>query len=102
MTPEAAIRKVSGLCRSGKVVTEGNRQGRRSGKVFIETGTIQRGVLPCPHCGAPAGMGTVTVRHDDGRSVSFSPRVFHYVEAGHKITGRDVNGAKLADIMADA
>ena len=102
VTSEDAIRRISGLCRSGRGVTEDGHTGRRSGKVFIETGTIQRGVLPCPHCGALAGMGSVKVRHDDGRSVTFNPRLFHYVEAGHKITARDVDGKKLAAIMADA
>ena len=101
MKVEDAIRRVDGLCRSGRVVEDRGRQGRRSGKLFVETGRIQRGVLPCPHCGAPVGMGTVRVRHDDGRSVSFSPRLFHYVSAGHPISPRDVDGKKLAAIVAD-
>jgi hypothetical protein len=102
MKVEDAIRRVDALCRSGRVVEERGRQGRRSGRVFVETGSIQRGLMPCPHCGAPAGMGTVRVRHDDGRSVSFNPRLFHYAAAGHPISARDVDGKKLAAIVADA
>jgi len=102
MKVEEAIRRVEALCRSGRVVEERGRHGRRSGKVFVDTSGIQRGVLPCPHCGALAGMGTVRVRHDDGRSVSFNPRLFHYATAGHPITARDVDGKKLIAILEDA
>lgn len=101
MTTEDAIRRVEALCRSGRSVEERGRHGRRSGKVFVETGSIQRGLVACPHCGAAAGMGTVRVRHDDGRSVSFNVRLFHYAAAGHPITARDVDGRKLAAILAD-
>jgi hypothetical protein len=102
MKVEDAIRRINSLCRSGRAVTEGRRIGHRTGKVFIETGAVQRGVVSCPQCGALVGMGTVTVRHDDGRSVSFNPRLFHYVAAGHKLSARDVNAAKLTAIMGDA
>jgi hypothetical protein len=102
MKVEDTIRRVDVACRSGPTVQERGRYGRRTGQVFIETGGIQRGLLPCPHCGALAGMGTIRVRHDDGRSISFNVRLFHYATAGHPITARDVDGKKLAAIMADA
>jgi hypothetical protein len=102
MRLEDAIRRVSDLCRSGHTVSEGGRLGHRFGEVFIETGMVQRGVQPCPHCGALVGMGQITVWHDDGRKVKFNPRLFHYVDAGHKITARDVDGKTLVAIMADA
>jgi len=102
MTPEDAIRKIAALCRSGRQVNEEGRTGYRIGKVFIDTGGLQRGVTSCPHCGALMGMGRIVVRHDDGRNVSFNPRLFHYVEAGHPITSRDVNGKLLVAIMSDA
>jgi len=48
------------------------------------------------------GMGSITVCHDDGRTVRFNPRLFHYAEAGHPITNRDVNCKLLVAIMSDA
>jgi hypothetical protein len=48
------------------------------------------------------GMGSITVRHDDGRAVRFNLRLLHYAEAGHPITARDVNGKLLVVIMSEA
>lgn len=102
MTLEDAVRKIAALCRSGHQINEGGRTGYRTGRVFIDMSGLQRGVTSCPRCGALMGMGRITVRHDDGRSVSFNPRVLHYVEAGHSITSRDVNAKLLVAIMSDA
>ncbi|GEM_PF-2886178 len=102
MTPEDAIRKIAALCRSRSAISEGGRSGYRSGRVFIDTSGLQRGVVPCPRCGALMGMGSITVCHDDGRTVRFNPRLFHYAEAGHPITNRDVNCKLLVAIMSDA
>lgn len=102
MTPEEAVRKIAAACRFGHTVHEGGRTGYRLGKVFVDTSGVQRGVLPCPLCGALMGMGSITLRHDDGRTVHFSPRLFHYVEAGHPVTSRDVNGKLLVAIMEEA
>ncbi len=102
MTPEDAIRKIAAVCRSGRSVSEEGRTGYRIGKVFVDTRGLQRGVVPCPRCGALMGMGSIKVYHDDGRMVYFSPRLFHYVEAGHPITSRDVNGNLLVAIMSES
>jgi hypothetical protein len=74
----------------------------RSGQVTVDRGQLQRGVVHCPFCGGWAGMGLITVRHDDGRSVSFNPRLFHYAQAGHPITGDDVDAPTFVAMMADA
>ncbi|MDW8070451.1 MAG: hypothetical protein RMK79_03150 [Anaerolineae bacterium] len=102
MTLEDAIREIAAACRSGRSVSEAGKTGYRIGKVFVDTGGLQRGVTPCPLCGALMGMGSITVRHDDGRTVHFSLRLFHYAEAGHPITSRDVNGKLLIAIMSEA
>ena len=72
-----------------------------SGKVTIDY-RIERGILPCPVCGQWTGMGMITVRHVDGRSVSFSPALYHYVDAGHVISDSDFDGDLLIAIMGDA
>jgi hypothetical protein len=70
-----------------------------SGKVTIDY-EIQRGVKPCPVCGQNTGMGRIVVQHSDGRSVAFDPALYHYVDAGHVISG--VDGDTLVAIMCDA
>jgi len=72
-----------------------------SGKVTIDY-RIARGIMPCPVCGQWTGMGTITVRHVDGRSVAFSPALYHYVDAGHVISDSDIDGELLIAIMGDA
>jgi hypothetical protein len=72
----------------------------RSGKITLDASQVERGVIPCPHCGQRMGMGMLTLRHADGRAVRFRPGLFHYVEAGHPIEGVDVDA--LIAIMADA
>ena len=72
----------------------------RSGKVTLDARYLERGIIPCPICGAMMGMGMLTLRHEDGRAVRFQPGLFHYVQAGHPIEGVDV--ALLVAIMADA
>jgi len=37
----------------------------------------QRGLEPCPYCGASMAMGLATVAHKDGRSVTFELSLFH-------------------------
>jgi hypothetical protein len=74
----------------------------RTGKVTLYFGGIERGFQPCPHCGATAGMGFIGVSHDDGRSLSFDPILYHYAQAGHPITADDVDAGLLLAIMADA
>jgi hypothetical protein len=74
----------------------------RSGAVTFYFGGIERGLQPCPHCGAPAGMGFIGVTHDDGRGLSFDPILYHYAQAGHPITAEDVDVGLLLAIMADA
>jgi hypothetical protein len=73
-----------------------------TGKVTLYFGGIERGFQPCPHCGATAGMGFIGVSHDDGRSLSFDPILYHYAQAGHPITADDVDAGLLLAIMADA
>jgi len=102
MTTGEALQKVDDLRRFGTHVREGGHIGYRSREVFIDCGGIQRGVDSCLHCGEVVGMGVITVRHDDGRSVSFDPRLFHYAEAGHPITSDDIDGDTLVAIVADA
>jgi hypothetical protein len=74
----------------------------RTGAVTLYFGGIERGFQPCPHCGATAGMGFIGVSHDDGRSLSFDPLLYHYAQAGHAITAEDVDAGLLLAIMADA
>lgn len=73
-----------------------------SGRVTVDRGEVQRGVLPCPVCGRLAGMGVITVRHADGRWVRYDPRLVHYAEAGHAITAEEVDAEMLLAIVADA
>jgi hypothetical protein len=73
-----------------------------TGKVTLYFGGIERGFQPCPHCGATAGMGFIGVSHEDGRSLSFDPILYHYAQAGHPITADDVDAGLLLAIMADA
>jgi len=77
----------------------GNRITTPSGKVAIHY-DIQRGLKPCPDCGQATGMGLITVRHCDGRSVGLDPALYHYVDAGHVISG--IDGNLLIAIMGDA
>jgi hypothetical protein len=46
-------------------------------------------------------MGQITVRHKDGRTVSFNPRLFHYARANHPITKEDVDGETLIAILSE-
>jgi hypothetical protein len=73
----------------------------RTGKVTLYFGGIERGLQPCPHCGAAAGMGFIGVTHDDGRGLSFDPILYHYAQAGHPIAAEDVDAGLLLAIMAD-
>ena len=76
-----------------------DQQGTRAnyschtGKVTLYFGGIERGLQPCPHCGAAAGMGFIGVSHEDGRSLSFDPILYHYAQAGHPITADDVDAS---------
>ena len=85
-----------------------DQQGTRAkyschtGKVILYFGGIERGLQPCPHCGAAAGMGFIGVSHEDGRSLSFDPILYHNAQAGHPITADDVDAEMLLAIMADA
>lgn len=78
-----------------------NRIACPSGVVVIDY-VICRGIEPCPICGQMTGMGVVRVQHHDGRSAAFHPRLYHYVDAQHPITEKDVDGQLLLAIMADA
>jgi hypothetical protein len=78
------------------------KYSRRTGKVTLYFGGIERGFQPCPHCGATAGMGFIGVTHDDGRGLSFDPLLYHYAQAGHPIAAEDVDAGLLLAIMADA
>lgn len=73
-----------------------------SGKLYLYTGTVQRGLLPCPHCGVTIGMGYVVVVHEDGRAVELNVALYHYPSAGHPITCEDVDIETLIEIVEDA
>ena len=102
MTIEDAILRIAELRAQLPSVKEEGRYGHRFGKVFINDGTVQRGLAPCPHCGRAVGMGLITVMHADGRMVGFKPRLHHYVQEGHPITNEDIDGETLIAILADA
>lgn len=72
-----------------------------SGRVMVDGSGIYRCIKPCRLCEGTTLWGTITVRHEDGRTVSFNPRLFHYVEAGHPVTNKDINGDLLIAIIAD-
>jgi hypothetical protein len=80
----------------------GAKYSCHTGAVTLYFGGIERGLQPCPHCGGMAGMGFIGVSHDDGRSLSFDPILYHYAQAGHPIADEDVDGGLLLAIMADA
>ena len=102
MAVEDAIRRIAELRTQLPSVKEEGKYGHRFGKVFINDGMVERGLEPCPHCGRAVGMGLIAVQHDDGRMVIFNPRLGHYVQSGHPITGDDVDGETLIAILADA
>ena len=89
-------------------VEEWNRQGEsinayeiRYGKLTIDHGRIQMGLQGCPFCDAVTGMGLISVTHDDGRSVSFDPALFHFARAGHPITEEDLDVDLFLSMIAD-
>jgi len=100
MTVQEAIKQVAQLdpYRTGDF-GQGTHIISPSGKVAIDY-VIQRGLMPCPVCGQLTGMGMITVRHIDGRSVPFDPALYHYVDVGHVIS--DIDGDLLIAIMRDA
>ena len=102
MTIEDAIRKVTELRNQLPTIEEDGRYGHRFGKVFIDESKIQRGIVPCPHCGQAVVMGLITVLHDDGRMVGFEPKVDHYVQVNHPITRDDIDGETLIAMLNDA
>ena len=65
-------------------------------------GIIYRHLEVCPVCGKQRLAGTVEVKHQDGRSVSFDVLLVHYAEAGHPIAIRDIDGDTLVVLVADA
>jgi hypothetical protein len=73
----------------------------RMGKITVDRTGVQRGVVPCPYCGKAVGMGVISVRHADGRAVSFDPRVFHYADVNHPITPADLDMETLVAMMAE-
>ena len=73
----------------------------RMDKVTVNRTGVQRGVVPCPYCGEAVGMGVISVRHADGRAVSFNPRVFHYADVNHPITPADLDMETLVAMMAE-
>jgi hypothetical protein len=73
----------------------------RVGKVTVDRTGVLRGVVPCPHCGEFVGMGVILIRHTDGRTVSFNPRVFHYADVSHPITPADLDVETLVAMMAE-
>lgn len=103
-TVQQAILKISALHQAWNALPWRERSGweLRSGQVSVDVGGIQRGIKPCPHCGAMTSMGLIIVRHDDGRVLGFDPALYHYAQAGHPITRDDVDGDALLSIMADA
>jgi hypothetical protein len=103
-TVQQAILKISALHQAWNATPWRERPSGdiRSGQVSIDVGGIQRGIKPCPHCGAMTNMGLIIVRHDDGRGLGFDPALYHYAQAGHPITQDDVDGDVLLSIMADA
>jgi hypothetical protein len=70
-----------------------------SGRVTIDY-KVYRGFLRCPICQQFMGMGTITVRHADGRMVELPLELYHYAEAEHEITSIDCD--LLVAIMAEA
>ena len=102
MTVQEAIKQVALL---DPYQTRDFRHGTHittpSGQVTIGY-EYQRGIIPCPICGKWTGMGMITVRHVDGRSVAFNPALYHYVDAGHVISDSDFDGDLLIAIMGDA
>ena len=74
----------------------------QSGPVYVYAGMVQRGIKPCPICGAMTGMGSIVVVHQDGRAVSFDPALYHYADAGHPITADDVDVETLVAIVSEA
>ncbi len=102
-TVQQAIQKISALHGAWSAIPWRERPKEiRSGMVCIDVGGIERGLQPCPHCGATTGMGLIVVRHDDGRGIGFDPALYHYAQVGHPITQADVDGDALLSIMADA
>ena len=104
MTIEEALLKAAGLV--DERFLQENAPGHygsyyRSGPTTVDASRLQRGIISCPHCGAVTGMGTISVRHDDGRTVDFHPQLFHYAQAGHPITAEDVDRDALVAIMSD-
>ena len=100
MTVQEAIKRVAQLDPyTTRDFSHGTHRVSPSGQVMIDY-RIERGILPCPVCGQWTGMGMITVRHIDGRSVVFSPALYHYVDAGHPLS--DIDGDLLIAIMRDA
>ncbi len=97
MTIKEALQKLREFEEAGERV---DRLVVRYGNIFIDLRMVQRGVRPCPYCGGMMGMGVIEVRHQDGRSVQFSPELYHYVDAGHPLPKDVVK--RLVEIVADA
>jgi ribosomal protein S27AE len=91
------------LSQIGKIGASGQREGdpflRRAGRITVYTGAMEMGLKPCPFCQASTNMGSIIVRHDDGRRVQFDPALYHYAEAGHPIS--ETLATSLIDIVSD-
>lgn len=47
-------------------------------------------------------VGTIEVKHRDGRSMSFDVLLVHYAETGHPIADQEIDGDTLVALMGDA
>lgn len=97
MTVEEALRLIEELCVRKNMIDPCTY---RYNQITIDCWQVERGLVPCLHCGALAGMGTIAIRHDDGRTVRFSPQLFHYAEAGHPIADEDVDRDMVVALMS--
>ena len=97
MTIEEAIQR---LRLFDPFVTKDFSRGTRftcpSGKVTL-TFNYYRSLVACPVCRQLISHGRIVLEHSDGMSVEFPVQMYHYIDAGHPITG--IDGDLLIEIV---